>query len=339
MKGLVCEEWSSVLGMFSLEDGRMRAEHCLRILRGLDRVDVARMFPTDEDSSDDEAIQLVINSGKEEINEQFFHQVRVEEKERLQNERDEIKVVASRVRGQLKGESDTSRGFQLRTSLLRLGNSQQSFKSLLFLWLGFADEDFMEGRWKRAETTGEEDPFSVAARTRCTQHNVLTREFVDVMNLCHSEQSEYRNRNVERIHRQLKITGHQLSEEELEMMLETGKQDIFTANILQDTQFTRQALNEMESRHTEILRLEKSISELHDMFMYLAFEVEAQGEMINNIENTVVSTVNYVEKAAVNTASAANSQRKALKKKICIIVCISLLLVVIISIILTVSLI
>ena len=48
--------------------------------------------------------------------------------------------------------------------------------------------------------------------------------------------------------------------------------------ILIDAQATRQALNEIESRHDEILKLERSIRDLHDMFQYLAMEVEAQVE-------------------------------------------------------------
>lgn len=46
--------------------------------------------------------------------------------------------------------------------------------------------------------------------------------------------------------------------------------------ILNDAKTTRQALNEIESRHDEILKLERSIKDLHDMFQYLAMEVEAQ---------------------------------------------------------------
>lgn len=46
--------------------------------------------------------------------------------------------------------------------------------------------------------------------------------------------------------------------------------------ILADAQATRQALNEINSRHDEILKLEKSIKDLYDMFQYLAMEVEAQ---------------------------------------------------------------
>lgn len=48
------------------------------------------------------------------------------------------------------------------------------------------------------------------------------------------------------------------------------------AQILIDAKATKQALNEIESRHDEILKLERSIKDLHDMFQYLAMEVEAQ---------------------------------------------------------------
>lgn len=54
--------------------------------------------------------------------------------------------------------------------------------------------------------------------------------------------------------------------------------------ILTDAQATRQALNEIESRHDEILKLEKSIRDLHDMFQYLAMEVEAQVSLREQIE-------------------------------------------------------
>lgn len=51
--------------------------------------------------------------------------------------------------------------------------------------------------------------------------------------------------------------------------------------ILIDAKATKQALNEIESRHDEILKLEKSIKDLHDMFQYLAMEVEAQVKKTN----------------------------------------------------------
>ncbi|XP_038636294.1 syntaxin-4-like [Scyliorhinus canicula] len=84
---------------------------------------------------------------------------------------------------------------------------------------------------------------------------------------------------------------------------------------MQETQVTKQALDEIESRHTEIKRLERSIVELHEMFTYLAMEVEAQGELVNNIENYISNSVNYVEKAADNMATAAGQSEEGEKEE------------------------
>lgn len=40
----------------------------------------------------------------------------------------------------------------------------------------------------------------------CRQHGVLSQQFVELINKCNSMQSEYREKNVERIRRQLKIS-------------------------------------------------------------------------------------------------------------------------------------
>lgn len=48
------------------------------------------------------------------------------------------------------------------------------------------------------------------------------------------------------------------------------------SKIISDSQITRQALNEIESRHKDIMKLETSIRELHEMFMDMAMVVEIQ---------------------------------------------------------------
>ena len=105
---------------------------------------------------------------------------------------------------------------------------------------------------------------------------------------------------------------------------------------------TKQALNEIETRHNEIIKLETSIRELHDMFVDMAMLVEsqvgtapatvrraraagsqrgprpfrrasppAQGEMIDRIEYNVEHSVDYVERAVSDTKKAVKYQSKA----------------------------
>nr|XP_046223855.1 syntaxin-4 [Oncorhynchus gorbuscha] len=179
---------------------------------------------------------------------------------------------------------------------------------------------------KKGEDDGKYIPINL--RMQRAQHGVLSREFVELMGHCNTIQASYRDRNVERIQRQLRITGTNVTDEELDVMLESGQTDVFTQNILIDAKATKQALNEIESRHDEILKLERSIRDLHDMFQYLAMEVEAQGEMVNRIEANVLNSTDYVQKAVVETGKAATYQNKARKKKIWIALCCAILLLI-----------
>ncbi|XP_034050009.1 syntaxin-4 isoform X2 [Thalassophryne amazonica] len=162
---------------------------------------------------------------------------------------------------------------------------------------------------------GEDDGkyISINIRMQRTQHGVLSKEFVELMGHCNNIQAQYRDRNVERIQRQLKITGTNVTDEELDVMLESGQTDVFTQNILIDAKATRQALNEIESRRDEILKLERSIRDLHDMFQYLAMEVEAQGEIVDRIEANIKQSTDYVDKAKQETGKAVTYQQKARK--------------------------
>lgn len=114
--------------------------------------------------------------------------------------------------------------------------------------------------------------------------------------------------------------------------------------IKMDSQMTKQALNEIETRHTEIIKLENSIRELHDMFVDMAMLVESQvrvtshvgithwiqgvyvkhanincvgvcfqGEMIDRIEYNVEHSVDYVERAVSDTKKAVKYQSQARK--------------------------
>jgi len=72
-------------------------------------------------------------------------------------------------------------------------------------------------------------------------------------------QEEYREKCKERIQRQLRYTGKQVTDEEVEDMLESDNVAIFTQDILIDTAQKRQALGEIEARHLEIMQLEQNI--------------------------------------------------------------------------------
>ncbi|XP_051524151.1 syntaxin-4-like [Myxocyprinus asiaticus] len=278
--------------------------------------------PADVSDDDVETTALMIkpgsgNSAKEEKeNESFFKKV--------QEIREGLQTLKKKV-SELENKQKTVLGVALPEDSMKkeLQSLREDIKGMAYQ---------IQRKLKSIEVKKAEDDetyIPINIRMQRAQHGVLSRDFFELMGHCNKIQAQYRDRNVERIQRQLKITGNNVTDEKLESMLESGQTDVFTQNILNDTQATRQALNEIESRHDEIIKLERSIKELHEMFQYLAMEVEAQGEMVDRIEENIKSSQNYVEKAVVETAAAVESSKKVCKKKLWIAVCLAILLVII----------
>ncbi|XP_055699676.1 syntaxin-1A isoform X5 [Phlebotomus papatasi] len=195
----------------------------------------------------------------------------------------------------------------------------------------------LKGIEQNIEQEEQANKSSADLRIRKTQHSTLSRKFVEVMTEYNRTQTDYRERCKGRIQRQLEITGRTTTNEELEEMLEQGNPAVFTQGIIMETQQAKQTLADIEARHADIIKLENSIRELHDMFMDMAMLVESQGDLVDNIEHHVEQSGNHVEKAHGELVQAREYQSKARKKKIYIMICL-LITLVIIAIILAIQL-
>lgn len=179
---------------------------------------------------------------------------------------------------------------------------------------------------------GQQHQLSAEHRIRCTQHQMLTRKFIDVITDYQLTQADYRDRCKARIQRQLEITGRVTTDDEIEEMIESGNPAIFTRGIEMETQQAKQSLAEIEARHSDIMKLEKSIMELKDLFVDLATLVEVQGEMVNRIENHVALSKSHVGGASEEVKTATAYRSKATMKKI---ICYTILIVFVVAVVLT----
>ncbi|XP_048852343.1 syntaxin-3 isoform X1 [Brienomyrus brachyistius] len=182
---------------------------------------------------------------------------------------------------------------------------------------------------RNLESPGER--VSADLRIRKSQHAVLSRKFVEVMTKYNEAQVDFRERSKGRIQRQLEITGKSTTDDELEQMLEGGNAAVFTAGIV-SSGISQQALSEIEARHKDIVRLESSIKELHDMFVDIAMLVENQGGMIDRIESNMDQSVGFVERGVADTKKAAKFQAEARRKKMMIMLCCVVLVIVLSSV-------
>lgn len=154
---------------------------------------------------------------------------------------------------------------------------------------------------------------SVLQRIYRNQHSHLTRCFVEVMRSYYKAQTDFRDKCKAQIQRQLQIVDKVTTDEELEGMLNCDRLAIFISGIKCESQLSTQALNDIESRHFDIMNLESSIRELHEIFTDMALLVEIQGELMNNIEKNVMDAANYVDNSKVETDKAIEYKKSSFK--------------------------
>ncbi|XP_064904183.1 syntaxin-4 isoform X2 [Columba livia] len=172
------------------------------------------------------------------------------------------------------------------------------------------------------EDEEDENRNTIRARVKRTQHAALSQQFLRLTGRCHEAQSRYRQRNLERVRRQLLIAGSPpVSEEELEQMVESGQSEIFISNVLSSTRITRAALDELGLRHRELQGLEKGLRELGELFSILGSTLESQGEVIDRIERNIQDSGTQLHKGRQHLVVAQRSQQGARKKKLLMAAC------------------
>lgn len=174
---------------------------------------------------------------------------------------------------------------------------------------------------------------SVEYRVKDTQHTTLQKRFADTMYAFYQLQTEYRERCKKVLVAQLEVKGKLTTDEEIDQLLETKDPQIFTERILSEAHIAKQQLADIQARHQQFINLEKSIRDLRDLFFDVYMLVEAQGEMIDQIEYQVSQTKEYVEKANEETSKALKFQQKARRKKVMIYICLAVVLCVIVGVI------
>lgn len=146
-------------------------------------------------------------------------------------------------------------------------------------------------------------------------------------------QIDYRDRCKARIQRQFELTGRTVTDDQLDDMLEQGDWAVFTQGIIMDTAKAKTTLADIEARHADIIKLEASLRELHDMFMDMALLVDAQGELIDRVEVHVERAAEDVLGATKETKEAKKYQSRARRKKIYIFTCLIVFLAIVLTII------
>jgi len=173
--------------------------------------------------------------------------------------------------------------------------------------------------------------FGRDGQIRQQQTALVKSKFVEAIQNYQSVEQQYRTKYKQRMERQFRIVKPDATPEEVKAVVndEQGGQ-IFTQALL-NSRYTdsRAAYREVQERHEDIKRIEKTIAELALLFNDMSVLVEQQNEAIQVIADQAGDIQKDTEAALEHTDKAVLSARAARKKRwICFFIFLIVLAVV-----------
>jgi len=167
---------------------------------------------------------------------------------------------------------------------------------------------------------------------RKQQTALVKSKFVEAIQNYQTVEQQYRTKYKQRIERQFKIVKPDASPEEVRAVVndDQGGQ-IFSQALLNSNRYndSRVAYREVQERHEDIKRIEKTLGELAQLFNDMSVLVEQQDETVTAIEQQAETVVKDTEAGLGYTDKAVVSARAARKKRwICFFILLFVLIVV-----------
>ena len=170
-------------------------------------------------------------------------------------------------------------------------------------------------------------------RVRENLVNTLLRKFIDEMKRYQNAQQQYKTDVKKKVTRQVQMIKPDATDQEVDeiMRSEGGREALFQQQILTggvNDQIKTQ-YRQVAGKYQDVLTLEASVAELHQMFLDFALLTEQQGELLDQIEYQVRSAADYVEDANVDVYQAIEYQKKIRKKQCWILLIVVVAIIVI----------
>ncbi|KAF7295027.1 Aspartate aminotransferase [Mycena indigotica] len=161
---------------------------------------------------------------------------------------------------------------------------------------------------------------------------LVKSKFVEAIQTYQTVEQQYRTKYKQRMERQFKIVKPDASPEEVRAVVndDSGGQ-IFSQALLNSNRYgeSRAAYREVQERHEDIKRIERTLGELAQLFNDMSVLVEQQEETINVIETQAAAVEKDTEAGLQYTEKAVESARGARRKRwICFWICLVLLIII-----------
>ncbi|ORZ23025.1 t-SNARE [Absidia repens] len=167
---------------------------------------------------------------------------------------------------------------------------------------------------------------------RRSQSAAIKKRFLDTIQRYQDIERSYQQKYRQRVERQIRIVKPEATEQEIDNIIDSDESNqVFTQSLMQASRRgqARAVLSEVQNRHDDIKKIEKTIVELHQLFMDMQMLVEQQGETIDQIEEHAETTAVQMEEGTKFVTRAIASARATRHKKwCCFVICIILAVVI-----------
>ncbi|KAH3764324.1 t-SNARE family protein [Pelomyxa schiedti] len=152
--------------------------------------------------------------------------------------------------------------------------------------------------------------------------SAAAKRFVKSAQEFQAVQQEFEKTLKDRFTRQCKIVKPSITNEEVQVIIDSGDTRMFQQATLDPSLMAAtSALEYVENKHNDILRLQQSINELNQLFLDMAILVDSQTELVDQIEMHVEHAHHDVKKGTEEMRDALALQKSARKKMCCCCFC------------------
>ncbi|CAE6443027.1 unnamed protein product [Rhizoctonia solani] len=164
------------------------------------------------------------------------------------------------------------------------------------------------------------------------QTNVVKTRFVAAIQEYQQAEQQYRQRSRQRVERQVRIVKPDATQQEIDSVVnnEQGAQ-VFSQALMSSNRYgeSRLAYREVQARHDDIKKIEKTLTELAQLFSDMSVMVAQQDETIDAIETHAAQADKAMEQGLQETDKAVDHARAARKKRwICFWISVAILCVI-----------
>ncbi|CAD5186681.1 syntaxin-124-like [Musa acuminata AAA Group] len=163
-------------------------------------------------------------------------------------------------------------------------------------------------------------PGSSADRTRTSVVSGLGNKLKDLMDSFQGLRTRIAEEYKETVGRRYyTVTGTHADEETIETLISSGASETFVQKAIQEQGRgdVMDTISEIQERHDAVKEIEKSLLDLHQVFLDMAALVEAQGHQLNDIESHVAHASSFVRRGTVELETAREYQKSS-RKWVCI---------------------